>query len=86
MIAKGFFFTDDPKKFDPRFGQNAPLGLGWPNIETWFDDGWQHWTSRIALETAPQKLSVIEVDAQSEQEAIEAVIHGLGNLGGNGEN
>lgn len=79
-IVKGFFFTNDPNKWDPRLGENAPHGDDWANIHTWFDRELYHWTSRISCKLPNGKLGVLEVDAQSEQEAIEAAIVCAGNL------
>ena len=78
---KGFFFTDEPEKFDPGLGENAPCGDGWANVHTWFDRDWYHWTSRITCELPNKRLGVLEVDAQTEQEAIEAALCCVGNLG-----
>ena len=78
---KGFFFTDEPEKFDPGLGENAPCGDGWANVHTWFDSDWYHWTSRVTCCLPNKRLGVLEVDAQSEQEAIEAALICVGNLG-----
>jgi hypothetical protein len=78
--TKGFFFTNDPNKYDPRLGENQPHGDGWANIHTWFDTDLYHWTSRISCYLSEHRIGVLEVDAQSEQQAIEAAIACSGNL------
>ena len=78
--VKGFFFTNNPNKWDPKINEKMPHGDGWANIHTWFDLDLYHWTSRIMCTLPAGRVGVLEVDAQTEKEAIESAISCAGNL------
>ena len=82
-ISARFFsnnYAETKRWVDPRAGEDLPHGIGWANVHTWFDFDWFCWTSRIVCCLPGKKIWVLEVDAQTEKEAIENAIICVGNL------